>query len=491
MPHPLRALIAAALGCVLLVAAPGGVGATGKPRDVGGANADRPHSFSRAEARQVLHHARTLLADKQSAPQSGPTDTRGESGDLTMTMRNLYLARPALTGADRRSADRLLSRSYAAARVDPTPGTPLCSTHFCVHYASPTKKSWAQTTLNVMEHVWSVEVPMMNRQPLPDNGTAGDTDNPNDKLDVYLSDLGSDGFYGYCQADGDGSERQVPAYCGLDDDFARSQFGAAPINSLRVTAAHEFFHAIQFAADVSEATWFMEGSATWAEDVVYDDINDNYQYLATSPIRHPRTPLNYGSGLYPYGSFIFFTFSSERHGNSVVRRYWDDAVGSRTGMSAIKAVLGPTHWASFFTLFASWNTLPAHSYSERAGYPSPGWWKRKTLKSAGAGTGLQKVSLGHLSSSAIQLFPGAHLSRSKHLLVTIDAPPASYGSRALFQRRYQDGRVTQTEVHLNSQGDKHLRVSFNHHLLKSVAIVVASTRTSGPAHTFKVRATVR
>ena len=53
-----------------------------------------------------------------------------------------------------------------------------------------------------------------------------------------------------------------------------------PINALRVTAAHEFFHAIQFAYDVKEDLWFMEGSATWVEDEVYDSINDNYQFLA-------------------------------------------------------------------------------------------------------------------------------------------------------------------------------------------------------------------
>jgi hypothetical protein len=475
---------------VLVLAVPGGVGATGRPRDVGGTTTNHPPGFSRAEAREVLHQARAALADKDEAT----TETRTPSGDLTMTLRDLYLARPALIGADQRSADRLLSRSFAADRPDADAGEPyVCGPHICVHYPAGSKKraDWAKTTLQTLEHVWAVEVPLMGRQPLPDGGAAHPSaDNPNDNLDVYLSDLGPDGYYGFCSPDVDSSGRQVPAYCGLDDDFARSQYGAAPINSLRVTAAHEFFHAIQFAADVSESTWFMEGSATWAEDVVYDDINDNYQYLTSSPIRHPRTPLDYGGGLFPYGSFIFFTFSSQRHGNSVVRRFWDDAVGSRTGMTAIRTVLGPTHWSSYFTLFSSWNTLPAHSYSERAGYPSPGWWHRKTLRGAHSSTGLQKVYIGHLASSSIQLFPGSHLSRRKHLLVNIDAPPTSTGARALFQRRYRDGRVTQTEVHLSSQGNRQLRVAFNHHLLSSVAVVLANTRTSGAAHLYKVRATV-
>jgi len=482
VPRHLRALITAALGCLLVLAAPGGVGATSKPRDGGG----HSNGFSRSEARQALHHAQALK-------NSGPASTsRPAARDLTMALRDLYLARPALTGADRRSADRLLARPSSAptARASDVSQPYTCSTHFCVHY-SPGRASWAQTTLDTLEHSWAVEVPLMNRQPLSDDGSAAPTDdNPNDKLDVYLDDLGSQGYYGYCQPDS-GTGRQVPAFCVLDDDFARSQYGAPPLNSLRVTAAHEFFHAIQFAADVTESTWFMEGSATWVEDVVYDSINDNYQYLTSSPIRHPRTSLDYSGGLFPYGSFIFFTFSSQRHGNAVVRHYWDDAVGTPTGMTAIRTALGPTHWASFFTLFASWNTLPGHSYSERAGYPSPTWWQRKSLKTAHATTGVQKVSIPHLASSAMLLVPGPHLSPRKHLLVTIDAPATSLGARALFQRRYRDGRVTQTVISLNSDGNRRLRVAFNRNSLKSVAVVLANARTSGPARLFRVKAAVR
>ena len=292
-----------------------------------------------------------------------------------MTLRDLHLARPVLTGSDRRAADRLLARSTAAARVQAGSAggalTIRCSAHFCLHYGSGTTSTWAGITLSTLEHVWSVEVPMMRRQPLSDGGTPGDVSNPDNRVDVFLEDLGSNGYYGYCTTDDQSGSRQVPAYCALDNDFARAQYGSAPLSSLRVTAAHEFFHAIQFAADVGEDAWFMEGSATWAEDVVYDDINDNYQYLVTSPIRYPRTALDYSGDTFPYGSFVFFTYSSERRGRDVVRRFWDEAVGPRTSLVAVRDVVGPSAWADFFAMFGSWNTLPLHSYSERAGYPEP------------------------------------------------------------------------------------------------------------------------
>ena len=43
------------------------------------------------------------------------------------------------------------------------------------------------------------------------------------------------------------------AYCVLDNDFSAAEFGYPdPTLPLRVTAAHEFFHAIQFAYDLYE-----------------------------------------------------------------------------------------------------------------------------------------------------------------------------------------------------------------------------------------------
>ncbi len=161
---------------------------------------------------------------------------------------------------------------------------------------------------------------------------------------------GRDGYYGYCAPDGDqpntGNGRAA-AYCVLDNDYARSQFGIAPINALRVTAAHEFFHAIQFAYDVDEDIWFMEGTATWVEDEVYDSINDNYQYLPYSAIRNPRQSADYSVGQSRYGAFLFFRYAPERlRSRTVMRQFWEyaDAPKRRYSLQAIRAVISrPQH----------------------------------------------------------------------------------------------------------------------------------------------------
>ena len=326
------------LALVLAFSAP--LSADASPSSTGHskAQAKRP-TFTHAEAKDVLSEAKAVLSP--DAGDAVDPAVREDSGDLTMKLRDLDLARPYLTGADRRTADRLLSRDTAAAKVPtsarPTSARPTalsvkCSTHFCVHYGTA-KPAWVQTTLDTLEHVWSVEVGYMGgRAPLPDGGTSSDPNNPDDRLDVFLQNLAPQGLYGGCTDDDGSSSSQVSAYCVLDDNYNYSEYGAPPLESLRVTAAHEFFHAIQFAMDVTESLWFMEGSATWMEDHVYDSINDNYQYLATSPIRHPRTSLDYESDTFPYGSFIFFTYATERQDPAIVRKFWESAVGGPTSL---------------------------------------------------------------------------------------------------------------------------------------------------------------
>ena len=179
-----------------------------------------------------------------------------------------------------------------------------------------------------MKDVWAEEVGRLGyRAPVTDRRRGG-----NKKFDVYLKDVGSEGFYGYCVP-----ERRKPGhkwlasgYCVLDDDFARSQFDAAPGKSLRVTAAHEFFHAIQFAYDYAEDGWMMEATATWVEERVADDVNDNRQYLPYGQVSRPGTPLDLlrpaaASASTATGSF--FEYLSQRYGAGIVRRIWENADG--------------------------------------------------------------------------------------------------------------------------------------------------------------------
>src|SRR3990170_4084365 len=71
-------------------------------------------------------------------------------------------------------------------------------------------------------------------------------------------------------------------------------------HTMMITAAHEFFHAIQFSYPSDwfshENRWWIESTATWMEEIVYDDVNSYYTRVR-SWLRSPSLSLKY-SGPY-------------------------------------------------------------------------------------------------------------------------------------------------------------------------------------------------
>jgi len=91
----------------------------------------------------------------------------------------------------------------------------------------------------------------------------------------------------------------------------------------KVTVAHEFKHATQYAASRwSEGEW-IEADATWMEDIAYDAVNDFYNYLPYgSPISSPGTPLDGDGSGGSYEDCIWQHWLSETWGLSVVQDFW-------------------------------------------------------------------------------------------------------------------------------------------------------------------------
>ena len=52
--------------------------------------------------------------------------------------------------------------------------------------------------------------------------------------------------------------------------------------AIRVTVAHEFFHAIQYGYTNWDDQWWEENTAVWMEDEVFDQINDYLHYLGAT-----------------------------------------------------------------------------------------------------------------------------------------------------------------------------------------------------------------
>lgn len=135
----------------------------------------------------------------------------------------------------------------------------------------------------------------------------------NEPYHVYFENID---FYGYTEAD-NGTTYIVlhNNYNGFqeNDDPQGSQRGA-----IRATMAHELKHAIQYAATGwnGETDQWAEMDATLMEEVVYDDVNDYYNYLSD-----PESIFsNPGASFYP-GSYYHVSwalFFEEKYGP----RFW-------------------------------------------------------------------------------------------------------------------------------------------------------------------------
>ena len=399
-----------------------------------------------------------------------------EGADMSLLLSDLALRVRSLSGAARNRALDLLARPTDEGVADnPNAGYSYrgattevdCGEHFCIHWSEagrhqivPTDASgnsvpdYVDSVQAEMEHVWDVQIDELGFRPPKSDASSENDDVPAQhaaKLDVYLVDSGSDGIYGYCGTDDpnlvnpftdygywDGS-----SYCGLDNDFRPAQFGGAPaLESLRVTAAHEFFHAIQLAYSAGHDSWMSEGTAAMMEDVVYDEINDNYQYLVASSLRRPFLSLDRNQGPYHYGVWIFWRFLTELPpmagapdmGTDVIRETWEQAAYDGPNAPrlrskfAVKAALAD-HNVSFTaakSFFSVVNFVPEHFYEEGAAYRVALGGKRPSLLGSftvgRGGTGTRVARLNHLTAGYVALKPAAGVST---LNVAVDLPAAS------------------------------------------------------------------
>jgi hypothetical protein len=111
--------------------------------------------------------------------------------------------------------------------------------------------------------------------------------------------------------------------------------GAEVIRSgaLKVTQAHEFMHALQFNINVYGSGWLMESHATWAEDAVYDGINDWHWYINRF-LAAPDLPI---FNRFLYGAAYFQNYLSERLGVDIMRQIWQ-AHRTKSAPDAIRDV---------------------------------------------------------------------------------------------------------------------------------------------------------
>ena len=158
----------------------------------------------------------------------------------------------------------------------------------------------------------------------PVDGTEGGGTN---LLDVYVAEIGAYGI----------TTLSWTVWVHVDRNMPR------PMR--KVTAAHEFFHCVQGSYDWFEPLWMIEGTAMYAEDVVYDDVNDYIGYSLNDHLYFPSLSLtedaNGGYSSVLYWKFFGEHYGTDGSGNAAYLEYaspnkigYDDS-----GVDAIKKVM--------------------------------------------------------------------------------------------------------------------------------------------------------
>ena len=438
-----------------------------------------------------------------------PTDPAAY--DATLALRDLALVKDQLSGAARREAE-----GYFARPTDPSgpnnPDTaysvpeqpPVCNPEVCVHYVATTNDAppladgnangvpdYIDTAFATVNDVRNSYVAGGYRAPKADGSRGGSS-----AIDIYIADIGDDGLYGYCTTD-----QRVPnqgphdawAYCVLDDDYAANEFPTnTSVENLQVTAAHEFFHAVQFSYDFTEDRWFLEATAAWAEDELYDNVDDNLQYLSQSPLRLPSVPLDTFGGSFHYGTWIFFRYLTERFPASqggmptIVRDMWrkvDGSAGARDmySMQAVKSVLRAKKqdFPKLFAKFSNANRRPAATYSEGKAnkYKSAPLAKRYRLGQGQVRRG--GLTRDHLTSSTIRVTPSSKLKGRTpwKLRISLDMAPTKRGSAAVASIKLRGGKTRVVPIRLKGSGNGTKALPFSAKKVKYVELTLANAGT--------------
>ena len=193
------------------------------------------------------------------------------------------------------------------------------------------------------EEIWDREINQLG-YPAP-KGT------PAQKFHVYYQQLA---YYGYCMptnvelfATSPVAQGTASAYIVIENDFYgfppndedRTGREVVRTGATKVTQAHEFMHAVQFNINVYGSGWLMESHATWAEDAVYDDIND-WRWYINRFLATPDFPI---FNRYLYGAAFFQNWLSETRGVDVMRQIWF-AHKTQTAANAIRNVAFGGSW---------------------------------------------------------------------------------------------------------------------------------------------------
>lgn len=243
------------------------------------------------------------------------------------------------------TTQKVLAKQLALPTLSGTEQTVLSSKgHFKVHYSNSgadapniyminqysglsltSAADWANRVAATFEEVYA-KYSSLGYQPAP-TASGG-------AYDLYLRDLAPQGYYGVAQSGDPVSSSLYPnsfsSWMELDNDFTEAIYKPnlySPLQSLQITAAHEYHHAVQYGYTFYFDVWYAEATSSWMEDEVYDDVNQLYNYIqpwfsnSSRQINLAQSDPAFDSQA--YGRWIFNRYLVEMHGVDMIKTVWE------------------------------------------------------------------------------------------------------------------------------------------------------------------------
>ncbi len=302
------------------------------------------------------------------------------------------------------------------------------------------------------DRAWAFQVDTLGYDAPPYDGTNGGGEN---LYDVYLHHFS--GAYGVTFAESHSNQYPDRPGCYTSYVYCDPTYNgfpcADPLLPLQVTSAHEFFHAVQFAYNFFTGGWWMENNSTWMEDVMWDDVNDNYLYLP-SFFLFPHLSLLTENGAHEYGQFVWAQFLYQRLGHELIRTTWEYAINLQAYYAIGSALLDfGSSFDAEFEEFTLWNYITGDRddglhYEEGANYPTI-TIMRVHISYPVSGQTSSPNPEGLASSYVSFESPG----EEKHLLVHFDGSnEASWGANIIGVKTGNQYNYTEVPLNANSYG---------------------------------------
>ncbi|MBD3377411.1 hypothetical protein GF406_20455 [candidate division KSB1 bacterium] len=256
-----------------------------------------PDRYDHLANKNEIRRNATLL--RQQVLRHWSTFSRGEKSRLTPLM-----SRPSKT----RLPESLVTDSG------------LFKIHFTLSGSDATTMEFVRATAAALDSVYDYQIKVLKYDAPPQ-----DYNQHGPEYDLYILNYAE---YGGTTPETPVFETDRPydytSWIEIDNDFSHTP--TKGLAAMRVTVAHEFFHMVQMGyraihTTALDATFLYESSATWMEDVIYENVND-YVYYLYELFTYPSMPFYRSNGLREYANSLYWHMIEKKHGKDLVRSFW-------------------------------------------------------------------------------------------------------------------------------------------------------------------------